>query len=390
MDNNITHVAMDTHKKQHAVALAYPDTGEVLVFTVKNTVKDIKKMVKKIQRKTPGEVRFCYEAGVCGFTLKQQIEAAGSACIVIAPSLVPRKKGDRIKTDRRDARKLLGQFIAGQLTEVYAPNPEQEAAREITRCRQAAQEDLKRARHQLIKFLTRHGYIYRDGKHWTQKHVRWLLSLQFGCADLREVFDWYSTQLQHCQQRLATLDKEVAALAERPMYREIVGLLRCFRGIDTLTAITVMTELFEFGRFASPRKLMAYLGLVPSEHSSGEKRRPGAITKTGNGRVRRLLIESSWHYRHRPAVGQTLKRRRQGQPQWALDIADRAMSRLYKRHQRLMRRGKIPSKVVVAVARELAGFLWAILHEWQRRCDGDNRSMAQESSLAKTNVAAFA
>jgi len=388
VDKSITHVAMDTHKKQHAVALAYPDTGEVQVFTVKNLATDIKKMVKKIQRKAPGGVRFCYEAGVCGFTLKQRIEAAGSPCMVIAPSLVPRKKGDRIKTDRRDARKLLGQFLAGQLTEVYAPNPEQEAAREITRCRQAAQEDLKRIRHQLVKFLTRHGYIYTDGRHWTQRHAKWLLSLEFPSPDLREVFDWYYTQLQHCQQRLVTLDKEVAALAERPRYREIVGLLRCFRGIDTLTAITVLTELFEFSRFTSPRKLMAYLGLVPSEHSSGEKRRPGSITKTGNGRVRRLLVESSWHYRHRPAVSKALKRRRDGQPPWAIDVADRALHRLHTRYQRLMLRGKIPSKVVVAVARELAGFLWAILHEWQRRSAGDIPP-AQEASLAASDESAF-
>jgi len=388
VDNNITHVAMDTHKKQHAVALAYPDTGEILVFTVKNTAKDIKKMVKKIQRKAPGEVRFCYEAGVCGFILKQQIEALGSDCMVIAPSLVPRKKGDRIKTDRRDARKLLGQFLAGQLTEVYAPNPEQEAAREITRCRQAAQEDLKRIRHQLVKFLTRHGYIYADGRHWTKRHGQWLLSLQFGSSDLREVFDWYYTQLQHCQQRLATLDKEVAALAERPVYKEVVGLLRCLRGVETLTAITLITELFEFGRFASPRKFMAYLGLVPSEHSSGEKRRPGAITKTGNGRARRLLVESSWHYRHRPSVSKVLKRRRDGQPQWAIDMADRAMQRLCTRYQRLTLRGKIPSKVVVAVARELAGFLWAMLHEWQRRSAG-NIPLAQEVSLTTTDESAL-
>ena len=367
MKNSITHVAMDTHKKEHVVALVYPDTGEMESFTVRNTVKDLTKMVKRIQRKAPGEVRFCYEAGVCGFTLKRRIEALGSPCAVIAPSLAPTRKGDRIKTDRRDARKLLGRFLAGALTEVYPPSVAQEAAREITRCRQAAQEDLKRSRHQLVKFLTRHGYIYADGRHWTGKHARWLLSLQFDSTDLREVFDWYDTQLQHCQQRLATLDKEVAALAERPAYRRLVGLLRCLRGVDTLTAITLVTELFEFGRFASPRKLMAYLGLVPSEWSSGEKRRPGAITKTGNARVRRLLIESAWHSRHRPSVGKALKQRRRDQPPWAIATADRAMFRLHKRYRRLTERGKIPQKAVVAVARELAGFIWSLLHEYQVR-----------------------
>ena len=367
MRTNITHVAMDTHKKEHSVAVVYADTGELQVFTVRNTAKDITKMVKKVQRQAPEKVHFCYEAGVCGFTLKRRIEALGSQCMVIAPSLVPTKSGDRIKTDRRDAQKLLGQFLAGELTEVHAPSPAQEAAREITRCRQAAQENLKRTRHQLVKFLTRHGYIYRDGRHWTQKHFRWLLSLEFDQADLREVFDLYYAELQHCMQRLATLDKEVAALAARPEYGQIVGLLRCFRGIDTLTAITVLTEIFDFGRFPSPRKLMAYLGLVPSESSSGDSRHTGAITKAGNKRIRRLLVESAWHYRHRPGVSKDLKRRRQDQPQWALDIADRAMARLHKRYWRLLDRGKPSNVVVVALAREFAGFLWSVLQEYQWR-----------------------
>lgn len=352
---------MDTHKKEHAVAVAYPDTGELEVFTVKNTVRDVTQMVKKIQRKAPNEVRFCYEAGVCGFTLKRRIEALGSACRVIAPSLVPVKKGDRVKTDRRDARKLLGQFIAGQLTEVHPPSVEQEAAREITRCRQAAQENLKRIRHQLVKLLSRHGYIYTPGRHWTARHGQWLRSLEFDSTDLADVFAWHLSELEHCQQRLATLDKEVAALASRPEYEAVVGRLRCLRGIDTLTAVTLVTELFEFGRFASPRKLMAFLGLVPSEHSSGENRRPGSLTKTGNGRVRRLLVESAWHHRHGVFVGLTLRRRRADQPVWAIEMADRAMTRWHQRYRRLLARGKSPNVVVVAVARELAGFVWALL-----------------------------
>jgi transposase len=363
VSNSITYAALDTHKKEHVVAWAHPQTGEIEVFTVRNIARDINKMVKRLQRKAPGEVRFCYEAGVCGFTLKRRIEALGSACVVIAPSLVPVKHGDRIKTDRRDARKLLVQFVAGELTEVYPPSAAQEAAREITRCRQAAQENVKRTRHQLLKLLTRHGYVYAEGRHWTGRHRCWLKALPFDTADLREVFEWYISELEHGEQRLATLDKEVAAVAERPAYQPLVGRLRCLRGIDTLTAVTLATELFEFGRFDSPRKLMAYLGLVPSEHSSGQKRRPGAITKTGNARVRRLLIESAWHYRHGVWVSRTLKQRRAGQPQDAIPIADRAMSRLHKRYRRLLERGKMPNIVVVAVARELAGFIWALLRE---------------------------
>lgn len=169
METTITKIAMDTHKKQHHVAWAHPETGEIQVFTVNNTVKDITKMVKKLSKQASGPLHFCYEAGVCGFTLKRRIENLGSRCSVIAPSLVPTAKGDRIKTDRRDAKKLLGQFIAGTLTEVYPPSAEQEAAREITRCRQAAQEDLKCSRHRLLKFLTRHGYLYHEGRHWTTR-----------------------------------------------------------------------------------------------------------------------------------------------------------------------------------------------------------------------------
>jgi transposase len=358
---------MDTHKKEHRVAVLDRQTGELQEFTVKNTVQDITKMVKRIHKHSAGQVRFCYEAGVCGFTLKRRIESLGGTCGVIAPSLVPTKPGERIKTDRRDAKKLLGQFVAGQLTEVYAPDSQQEGARELTRARQTALENLKRIRHPLVKFLTRHGYLYNAGRHWTGRHLAWLRSLAFDLPDLREVFDSYFTELQHCLQRLAALDKQVEQLAQREPYREMVGLLRCFRGIDTLTAITLLTELFAWGRFASPAALMAYLGLVPSEYSSGPRRRPGAITKTGNERVRRLLVEAGWHYRHRPWVGRELKRRRQGQPPWAIDLADRAMLRLHRRYWRLLERGKVPNQVVVAVARELAGFVWVALQEYHLR-----------------------
>jgi len=364
---SITYAAMDTHKKDHKVALMNPQTGELQQFTVRNTAKDITQMVRKIKKQAPGDIHICYEAGVCGFVLKRRLDALGFRCSVIAPSLVPTKPGERIKTDRRDARKLLSHFMAGQLTEVYAPDEQQEAARELARCRQAAQENLKRIRQQLVKFLTRHGYIYRDGRHWTQRHMQWLNSIEFDIADLRDVFDSYYTEQQHCMQRLRSLDRQIEQLAERPQYKEMVGLLRCFKGIDTLTAITIIAEIFEFGRFASPRTLMSYLGLTPSESSSGEKRRQGAITKTGNKRIRRLLTESAWHYRHRCGLSKSLKQRRQGQPQWVVDIADRAMVRLRKRYWRLLERGKIKNKAVVAVAREMVGFIWAVLQEYEHR-----------------------
>ena len=367
MSTMITFVALDSHKKQHSVAVVYPNTGELAQWTVRNTQKDLAKMVRKIKRQAPGEVRFCYEAGVCGFVLKRWIEAQGCSCSVIAPSLIPVKPGERIKTDRRDARKLLSLFMAGQLTEVHAPSVEQEAARDLTRCRQAAQEDVQRNRHRLVKFLVRHGYLYTESGHWTDKHRQWLKSLVFEESLLKEVFDQYLTELEHSDQRLACLDKQVVQLAQSTAYRPLVELLCCFRGIDTLTAVTLVTELFEFGRFESPQALMSYLGLVPSESSSGDHQHRGGITKTGNRRVRRLLIQAAWNQRHGYTISRALRKRRQGQPQWAIDLANNAGQRLRRRYRALTERGKEARKVAVAIARELAGFIWAMLREYQVR-----------------------
>lgn len=367
MEKGITYVAMDTHKKQHRIALVYPNDELIIEFSVKNTPTEIRKMVRKIKRNAPGKVKFCYEAGVCGFTLQRRIEALGCTCSVIAPSLIPRKPGERKKTDRRDAKKLLGLSMADMLTEVYPPDEQQEAARELTRCRGAAQENLKRIRHQLQKMLVRHGYVFIDGQHWTQKHLRWLGAVEFDQPLLQEVFDCYFTEMRHCLQRVKTLDRELEKLAQSEDYREVVGILRCFYGIETLTAITIIAEVFDFGRFASARDFMSYLGLTPSESSSGEKEHKGSITKTGNKRARRLLTEAAWHHRHSYGVSTALRKRREGQPQWAIDIADRAGLRLRKRYRRLVHRGKLPCKVTTAVARELAGFIWSVLVEYEAR-----------------------
>lgn len=367
MENIITYVGMDTHKKEHIVALHYPGKEVIENMTVRNIASEILKMVKKILKKAPGTVQFCYEAGVCGFDLKRKIESLGCKCAVIAPTLTPVKPGVRIKTDRRDALKLLAMFKAGLLTEVYAPEPDQEAARELTRLHQTARENLMRIHHQLLKFLTRYGYIYHEGDHWTQKHLRWLRSLEFSEPILKEVFDSYFTEMQHCMQRLESLARQVEQLAESEPYKEIVGLLKCFHGIKTLTAISIITEIFNFGRFASPRDLMSYLGLTPSESSSGEKQKKGSITKSGNKRVRRLLTEVAWHYRHPCNISKELKRRRKDQPLWAVEIADRAGQRLRKRYWYLVNRGKMPCKAITAVARELVGFIWSVMREHELR-----------------------
>ena len=367
---SITHVAMDTHKKQHQVAWVHPDTGEIQEFTVPNRLREIERMVKKIRKQAPGEIHICYEAGLCGFVLKRRLDKLGGVAKVIAPSLVWRKPGDRVKTDRRDAKKLLAQFVAGQLTEVFAPDPVQEADRELTRCRESAQTDLKRARQRLNSLLVRHGYIYQEGNLWTGKHAQWLQGLAFDEPKLRTVFDEYCAEIEHCTGRVQSLDKQVESLAQSERYRSAVGVLRCMRGIDTLTAMTLLTEIFEFARFDSPRALMAYLGVTPSEDSSGESRRPGAITKTGNRRVRRILTEAGWHYRHPYAVSQALKARRKDQPAWAVDLADRAAKRLYRRYRHLIERGKAAPTAIMAVVRELAGFVWAMLRQLQQQPAG--------------------
>jgi transposase len=359
--NSITYVGMDTHKKEHKIAAVFPGQEAIVEMTIPNRVRDIDTMVKKLRRKASGEVHFCYEAGVCGFDLQRRIEAGGSRCAVIAPSLTPRKPGERVKTDRRDAKKLAMLFKNGLLTEVQPPNPEQEAARELTRQREAAMINRGRIRHRIIKFLTRHGFIYTDGQAWTGKHTAWLSSVRFEQPLLQEVYQNYREELTQCDHRLKQLDTDVVTLAHSQPYRRVVGLLRCCHGMDTLTAISLLTEIFDFGRFSTARELMSYLGLTPSEDSSGEKRRRGGICKAGNKRARRLLNEAAWHYRHPYKISQSLKGRRTDQPDWAIAMADKAGYRLSKRFYRLLNKGKMPCQAVIAVARELAGFIWALL-----------------------------
>lgn len=367
MRNSITYVGMDTHKKDHKIAAVFPGHEEIVEMIVPNRIREIGKMVKKLQKQSSGEVHFCYEAGVCGFDLQRRIESLGSRCVVIAPSLTPRKPGERVKTDRRDAKKLAMLFKNGLLTEVQPPNAEQEAARELTRQRETAMTNRGRIRHRIVKFLTRHGFIYNDGRTWTQKHRTWLASIRFEQPLLQDVYWNYLEELTQCDHRLVQRDKDVAALAQTEPYRQVVGLLRCHHGIDTLTAISLVTEIFDFGRFPTARELMCYLGLTPSEASSGQQCHRGGICKTGNKRARRLLNEAAWHYRHPYKISKALRSRRADQPVWAIEMADKAGYRLSKRFYRLIHNGKMPCQAAVAVARELAGFIWALLQTYQKR-----------------------
>ena len=362
MSEGITFVGFDAHKASISVAMLLPNTNTPVEWQVPNEASAVRRMVRRIEREAPGEVRTCYEAGPCGYALQRQItESSEASCMVVAPSLIPRKPGERIKTDRRDARKLASLFRAGLLTEVQPPSERDEAVRDLCRAREDARDDLMRCRHRLSKMLLRRGLVYAGRTTWAQAHRLWLGTLRFEDSVDRTVFDDYLLAIDQLGDRLKALSQKLEEVSHEAPYAEPVAALRCFRGINTLTAITIVAELHTFGRFTSPRGLMAFLGLVPSEHSSGASKRQGNITKAGNSHVRRVLVETAWNYRHRPGTA-ALKKRRAGQSPRVIAIADRAMTRLYRRYSR-MTSARVPApKAVVAVARELVGFIWAALY----------------------------
>ena len=361
MSEPITYVGIDAHKVELHVALLAPDASAPVTWKVQNEARAVERLRRKLEKAAAGPVACCYEAGPCGYALQRQLERGRVQCQVIAPALVPRKPGERIKTDRRDARKLAELHRAGLLTEVRPPTPAEEAVRDLCRARDDARADRQRCRHRLGKLLLRRGLHY-PGRAWTQAHRRWVNGLTWPHPADRVVLDDYLLAIDQLDARLAELDAQLATVATTEPYREPVGWLRCFRGIDTLTAMLLLAELHDVQRFPTARALMAYLGLVPGEHSSGERHRRGPITKTGNTLARRLVVEAAWHYRHRPGVSRTLAQRRSGQPPRVVALADKAQQRLCRRFRRLAEHKPGPV-VTVAVARELVGFLWAVLHQ---------------------------
>jgi transposase len=355
-----TYVGIDAHKKDLFIAMLVGARAAPVTWTVPNEPTAVRRLVRKVEREAPGPVHVFYEAGPCGYALQRQVTTARVSCDVVAPALIPRKPGERVKTNRRDARKLAELGRAGLLTAVQPPTPEDEAVRDLARARDDAREDLQRCRHRLGKLLLRRGLHY-SGRNWTRAHRAWIDTLEWRHAAERAVVDDYLLAIDHTEARLLELDTRLTEIAEREPYREPVGWLRCFRGIDTLTAMLLLAELHDFRRFASAPALMAYLGLVPGEDSSGEKHRRGRITRTGNALVRRLLVEVAWHYQHQPRVGLTLARRRNAQPARVIAIAEKAQQRLCRRFRKLAAEHKPAPKIAVAIARELAGFVWAAL-----------------------------
>ena len=360
MGEVITYVGIDAHKKDLFVAMLIGREKTPVTWQLANEPQAVRRLVRKLEREAPGPVRVSYEAGPCGYALQRRLTTSRVSCEVVAPALIPRKPGERVKTNRRDARKLVELGRAGLLTAVQPPTPEDEAVRDLARARDDAREDLQRCRHRLGKLLLRRGLPYH-GRNWTRGHRDWFAGLTWTHAAERAVVDDYLLAIDHTEARLLELDARLSAIAETEPYRQPVGWLRCFRGIDTLTAMLILAELHDFRRFASAPALMAYLGLVPGEDSSGEKHRRGRITRTGNALVRRLLVETAWHYQHRPHVGAALTRRRKGQPGRVIAMADKAQQRLCRRFRKLAGEHKPAPKMAVAIARELAGFLWAAL-----------------------------
>jgi transposase len=358
--DRIIYVGLDVHKAGIAVAVAEDGIGgEVREYgRIANTAAALDRLIRKLGRDGV-KLRFCYEAGPCGYGIQRHLTARGHDCVVVAPSLIPKRPGDRVKTDRRDAASLARLHRAGELTPVWVPDPAHEAMRDLVRARLDAVHALRRARQQLSGFLLRHGCHYGRPA-WTKLHRRWLAGLKFEQAIHYLVLEDYVQAIEAAQARRDRLTAQIAAMLPQWTLAPVVAALQTMRGMALVNAATLIAELGELSRFANPRQLMAYLGLVPSEHSSGASVRRGGLTKAGNGAARRLLIEAAWCYRFPARVSRELLLRQEGLPKAICAIAWKAQTRLCARYRKLTRIGKPANVVTAAIARELAGFIWAI------------------------------
>jgi transposase len=364
MNKYITkYVGMDVHKETIAVAIAREGRGEPIYYgEIPNTDEAIKKLIKKVA--SNGEkASFCYEAGPCGYDVYRQMINLGQKCDVVAPSLIPKKSGDRVKTDRRDAITLTRLYRAGELTPVWVPDKEQEAIRDLTRAREDMKSMEGHAKQRLVAFLLRHGKRFSGKCKWTQAYFRWLEEIKFEMPAQQIVLQEYVDTVKHMKKRVAALEEEMRQAMQEWSLAPVVTGLMALRGVELITSMTVVAELGDISRFTSARQIMAHLGLVPSEHSSGNRQKRGGITKTGNGHARRMLIESSWCYRSPARKTAQIQRRAEKTSETVQAIAWKAQKRLCKRYWYLINKGKRPVEACTAVARELSGFMWAIVCE---------------------------
>jgi transposase len=349
-----TWVGLDVHARKVVAGVLDAASGEVRTSRVPTAVVETVAWLSDL----PAPVRIAYEAGPTGYGLARSCAAAGIACTVAAPSKIPRASGDKVKTDRRDAERLARLLRLGELVPVRVPEPHEEAARDLVRAREDARGELMRARHRLSKLLLRHGLVY-EASAWTLAHDSWLRRHRFESRPLAIAFEESYAAMLQAKTRRDSLDRAIVELASEPPFADVVGRLVCLRGVATLTALALTVEIGDWQRFR-PQALGPFLGLTPSEDSTGERRRLGAITKTGNTHARRLLVEAAWHQRRPLRASAALERRRQGQPAAVRARADRSARRLHQRWHALENRGKRRTVVAVAVARELAGHCWAL------------------------------
>jgi len=357
-------VAFDTSKLRNAVAIADAGrTGEIRFLgeidnTPAATAKPARKLADKYARLT-----FCYEAGPTGYGVYRQITGLGHECMVCAPSLIPKKPGDRVKTNRRDAVSLVKLLRAGELTAVWVPDRHHEAMRDLTRAREAAVMDSRRKRQQVSAFLLRQGLHYPGKDTWGKKHMNWLTSQKLEFLEQRIAFEEMMLAVRQGQERLERLEQAVHSAVPDWSLAPVVTALMAMRGMDVISAATFLAEIGDLSRFQTPSELMGYLGLTPSEDSTGDKIKRGPITKAGNRRARRMLVECAWSYQHPPRVGRDKQAKVAAAPRAVREIAWKAQCRLNKRYRALIRRGKLKTVAITAVARELAGFIWAVARE---------------------------
>lgn len=364
--HNMVFIGLDTHKDFHEVAYCEDGFGVEPVHygRIPSSKVSISKLLKQFQSNYPGAtLHVVYEAGPCGYWIYRHITRLGHCCYVVAPSLIPKKPGERVKTDRRDALKLVKLLKSQDLTPIYVPEPEDEAVRDLSRARECAMKDLKDAKYQLKALLLRNNIRYEGTANWSLKHLRWLTELVLPHPAQQIALQEYLQTIDERIKRLERLDNELTHHVHQWRYYPVVKAIQAMRGVRLLVAVGVVAELGDLTRFDHPRKLMAYLGLVPSEHSSGGKRRIGALTKCGNGRARRLLIEGAHSYRYPANVSTDMQIRQEGLPKAIVDIAWQAQLRLCKRYQRMAKKGKHHNLIIAAIAREMAAYIWAIAKE---------------------------
>jgi len=361
---SIKYIGLDVHKKTIAIAIAGGDRDDEVRFygTIDNKVGPLKKVMRKLIA-DGSKLSFAYEAGPCGYKLYRDLTANGYDCIVVAPSLIPKKSGDRIKNDRRDAISLARLHRAGELTAVYVPNSEDEAMRDLVRARADFISAQKKAKQQLNAFLLRHGNIYTGKQNWSQAHFNWIADIKMEHHSQQITLQEYVHYVQICVKRIERITGQIIELAKQWRMAPVVSALQALRGVSIIVAATTIAELGDLNRFDHPSKLMAFIGLVPSEHSTGESIRRGPITKTGNGHVRRILVEAAHAYRFPARLTRPLLKRQEGLSETVRAIAWKAQVRLCRRYRYLIDQGKPKNITVTAIARELIAFMWAIMKE---------------------------